>query len=110
MITPAEYHTLIYRHMSEKEWQQQVIDTAHTLGYTCYHNPDSRRSTAGYPDLALLRKPPYPPRYVLLELKKETGRVSKAQTQWIEGLKAAGIEVYVLRPHQYDELVEILKR
>ena len=51
--------------VTEAAWQQTVIEAADLLGWFVYHNPDSRRSTAGFPDLVLIRAP----RVMFLELK-----------------------------------------
>jgi len=57
--------------ITEKEWQAQVIKLATMLSWKVFHTHDSRRSTAGYPDLTLVRRS----RVVFAELKTDTGRV-----------------------------------
>ena len=42
-------------HSSEKEFRQTVIAVFAAAGWHVYHNPDSRRSSAGWPDLQLLK-------------------------------------------------------
>lgn len=108
MVTSAEYRAQVDSQMSEKEWQAQVIELAYTLGYVTYHTYDSRRCEPGLPDLFLLRMAP--PRFVVIELKTTRGRISKEQRIWLNGLRAAGIEAFVFRPHQWNELVEELQR
>jgi hypothetical protein len=90
--------------VTEREFQQQIIDTARLLGWKCYHTFDSRRSEAGYPDLCLVRD-----RIVWLECKTEAGRVSPAQADWIAAINAAGGNALVVRPSQWDEIVRSLK-
>ena len=58
------------QHMSEKDWQQAVIDYARLRGYLVYHTHDSRRSEPGFPDLICLRAG----RLVVMELKSAGGR------------------------------------
>lgn len=91
--------------MTEKEWQKQVVDLARALGWRTYHPWLSIRSERGWPDLALFK----PGRFLLAELKRETGDVSPAQESMIADLRAAGVTVYVWRPSDWDEVVEVLR-
>lgn len=108
MVTTAEYRVQVESQMSEKEWQAQVIALARSLGYVTYHTYDSRRCEPGLPDLFLLRMAR--PRFVAIELKTTRGRITSEQRTWINGLRAAGIDAFVFRPNQWNELVEELKR
>lgn len=94
---------LIYRGIKEKDFQAQVIHIAQLCGWLVHHEFDSRRSTAGYPDLSLvhaLRR-----QYIMVELKTERGRVRPEQQMWIEALRASGIECHVWRPHDIDRII-----
>lgn len=91
----------------EKDWQKQVRQLADTLGYRrSYHTYNSRRSDTGFPDLVLVS--PQRHRIVYLELKRENGKVTKQQAQWIRDLHAAGAEVYVARPRNLQALAAVL--
>ncbi len=90
--------------MSEKEWSAQVAQLAKTLGWRRYHTYRSERSEPGWPDEALVRD-----RFVLLELKAETGRLSGAQRDWLAALTAAGVEAYVARPSDLEALAAVLQ-
>jgi hypothetical protein len=90
--------------MLEREWQSQVTQAARLLGWRVYHTHDSRRSEPGWPDLALVRD-----RLVMAELKTDTGRLSKAQRDWVTSLANAGVEVYVWRPSDIDHVLRTLK-
>jgi len=91
--------------VTEASWQQTVVDLAELTGWWVYHNPDSRRSTPGFPDLVLIRAP----RVMFLELKRETGRLSTAQREVLAELEVCpGVEVHVARPSQWASLVEWL--
>ena len=47
---------------------------------------------------------------ILAELKSDTGKLTPAQTVWIELLCACpGIEVYLWRPADFDDVTEILR-
>ena len=91
--------------MTEREWQAQVVDAARLMGWRVYHTHDSRRSEPGWPDLALVRD-----RLVMAELKTDTGRVSNDQQKWLALLTAAGVETYLWRPSDFDEVLAVLKR
>lgn len=93
--------------VTERQWQDQVLEVAHLTGWRTYHTHDSRRSAPGWPDLALCR----PPRLLLVELKTDVGRVSPAQAEWLEDLgRCAGVEVYIWRPADLDTVVATLRR
>lgn len=105
MTTLAEYHAHLAKEMSERSLQDAVIALADRLGFMVYHTYDSRRSTAGYPDLHLV----HPGRgvHLMRELKKQSGRVTAAQQDWLTALAAAGVDVGVWRPLDfYDKTIE----
>jgi hypothetical protein len=76
--------------LSERDWQQQCLDYARLMGWLVYHTFNSQRSEPGYPDLTMVRE-----RVVFAELKVGRGRVTHAQTRWLERLQRAGAEAYV---------------
>lgn len=92
----------------EKQWLATVIDIAHTYGWMCYHTHDSRHSEPGFPDLLMLGHG----RIVFAELKVEEisgkGKVTHYQEVWINGLRAAGQDVYVWRPSDVDQVHAVL--
>lgn len=91
--------------VSEKRFQEQVIQLANLSGWLCYHTHDSRRSAPGFPDLVLVR----PPEIIFAELKTEEGRVRPEQRAWLEALGACpGVEVRVWRPAAWREIAEVL--
>jgi hypothetical protein len=92
--------------MSEKSFQAAVLQVAQMYGWRFYHTHDSRRSPHGWPDLALVH--PGQRRFLLVELKRENGRVSKPQEAWIADLSAAGVDVRVWRPSDLDAIPGIL--
>jgi VRR-NUC domain len=90
--------------LTEKEWQAQVKELATMLGYKrAYHTFDSRRSQSGFPDLVLVRD-----RVIFAELKRQDGKPSAAQKEWLDGLASAGAEVYLWRPSDLDEVATVL--
>ena len=89
---------------SERDFQRQVLALAKLRGWLAFHTYDSRRSTAGVPDLLLVR----PPRVVFAELKTERGMVSPAQRAWLDALGRCSVESYCWRPSCWGELDAIL--
>jgi len=89
--------------LTERDWQRTVLDLAAMYHWGCYHTHDSRRSQPGFPDLVLWRE-----RVVFAELKVPGGRLTPLQRQVLEGLRAAGGEVYVWWPQHLDEAREVL--
>jgi hypothetical protein len=86
--------------VSEKAWQEQVIEMATLTRWQHFHVYESRRSVAGWPDLTLVR----PPELLVAELKTDRGRVTPAQRDWLALLAACGIETHVWRPRDFDEV------
>ena len=98
--------TLLLNAVRECDFQAQVQDLARLCGWRTYHTYDSRRSPEGYPDLCMVRSP----RLVYAELKSERGKLTPAQLEWLAELREiAGVETYVFRPSDWDEIVELLR-
>ena len=93
--------------LSEKLFMGRVIAGANALGYLVYHTHDSRRSTAGWPDLVLCH--PKSHRLLIVEVKTDAGKVSVAQQMWLDALILAGVEALVLRPADWDTFWETLR-
>ena len=66
----------------EKDFMEDLVKKAGFAGWMVYHTYDSRRSTAGFPDLVLVK----PPVVIFAELKTEKGTPSTAQDEWLEKL------------------------
>jgi hypothetical protein len=78
--------------ISERLYQQSIVDLARILGWRTYHTFDSRRSAPGFPDLVLVKGE----RLVFAECKAARGKVSQAQRGWLEALSAvSSIEIYL---------------
>ena len=89
--------------ITEKEFQDQIIELARYTGYLVYHDQDSRRSEPGFPDLCLVGD-----RCIFLEVKRQNGVVSRAQVDWITRLVKAGIIARVVRPSDWDWIQQAL--
>jgi hypothetical protein len=109
-LTPAERSL---RNITEAQWQRTVTDLATLGGWLWYHSPANRpvrgrvqNIVAGFPDLTLVRGS----RILFFELKRQTGRVTPAQIEWLAALAAAGAEVHILRPSDTEKVRLLLTR
>jgi len=96
--------------ISEKAFFSQVEDLLKRFQWEFEHTFEqgvyARRTTKGFPDIVACR----PPRLLFIELKSERGKVTEAQQEWLDALKATGkVEVYLWKPSQFEEIVEILR-
>lgn len=105
MSRPRPARVVLDSAVSERQFQDAIVELATRLGWMWYHVPDSRRCPPGWPDLALWR----PPQFLLVELKREGGRLSPVQRQTIEQLRECGLEVCIWRPAMWSEIEETLR-
>lgn len=99
----------------EADFQRQVLDLAHYLGWRSNHVRKSTvrqgkwatsTSCVGWPDLTLW----HPRRGIIfVELKAEKGRVSPAQHEVLESLAAAGGRTFTWQPKDWPEIEAVLK-
>ncbi len=80
--------------MTEAQFQDMVVALCKLLGVAWYHPYFSRRSAAGWPDLALCGAQGF----MLRELKTEKGRLTRDQETWGLMLRQAGVSWDVWRP------------
>ena len=91
--------------MTEKELQAQVQQLAKLGGWQFYHTWNSIHSAPGFPDNVMAKTP----RLVFMELKTELGKVTAAQQKWLEILATVpGVEVYLFRPSEFEEIKKVL--
>jgi hypothetical protein len=90
--------------LSEREFQRQVTDMCELFGWEWHHQTLSIYSKRGWPDLALMRE-----RFMLFELKTENGQPTYEQYHLLELLQNAGVEAYLFRPSDFEEIAEILR-
>lgn len=81
--------------LTEEQFQSEVIRLAKRNGWRCFHPRDSRKSEAGWPDLAMVHRVFG---FVTAELKVGRNQLSAAQAAWVEDLECAGVRVFVWRP------------
>lgn len=92
--------------LTEKQFQQWLMDLAGITNWLAYHTHDSRRSAAGFPDTVLVKSG----RMIFAELKVGKRKATTEQTHWLmEACAVPGVESHVWYPHQRDEIEAILK-
>lgn len=98
--------------ITEKDFQGQIKDLAKLFGWLYYHTWRSIHSPAGFPDCVMIRGG----RLIFAELKSEKGKLSEKQEEWITAMRLGqkfatmpNWEVYVWRPSQIEEIIEILR-
>jgi hypothetical protein len=101
--------------VSEAAFQDQVIQLAHVYGWRVAHFRPAQTSKGwrtavaadgkGFPDLVLVRD-----RLIVAELKARTGRPTPEQHAWLEATARAGVETYMWRPADLDEIGRVLAR
>ena len=91
--------------MTEAELQKRVLDLCDLLGLLVFHDNDSRRNRAGFPDLVIVGRH----RVLYRELKTDTGQLRPEQKTWLNRLVAAGADAGVWRPRDWSRAAEILK-
>jgi hypothetical protein len=111
-----------WRSYSEKAFQSKVMKYAREHGWTVAHFHDSRKmvrvgpgiykpvadgDAAGFPDLVAVRGP----EILFWELKKELPLKPKPrpkQVEWLNTLTAGGFEARVVKPSDWDYVVQRL--
>ena len=94
----------------EIAFMRNVLALAKMRGWLCYHTHISKRSTEGWPDLAMVKGE----RMVIAELKKQTGRTTPAQRTWLAllgGVAAASngaLSVHEWRPSDWPEIERVI--
>ena len=104
-----------YKHNpTEREFSQQVEDLLNLFGWRwCHFRPARtehgwRTAISGYqgfPDYIAVRGE----MLLIVELKSEKGKVTEQQQEWLDALKACGQTVYVWKPHDIEDIAEILR-
>lgn len=103
MVTKAKLQVLAA--LTEAEWQEWVENLATLRDWKHYHTHNSRRSDEGFPDLVLARGS----KLIVAELKKEGGKVSEAQREWLQAFALTGVDAYTWWPHDIEEVEEVLR-
>ena len=92
--------------LTEREFMAQLSQLARMLGYEVFHPWLSIHSERGFPDLTIWK----PGRFILAELKTDTGKLSPSQVEKLDSLRGCGrVEVFVWRPADWDNIVKLLE-
>lgn len=96
--------------MTEEELFLGVTGALTAGGYRWHHVRRSdlaiQQGQSGFPDLLAVH--PERGQVIVLELKSERGRVEPLQADWLDAFIACGIDARVVRPNDYQALVEEL--
>ena len=104
-MLPASAYSEISGCVTEKDFQETVVQAAEMFGWWHYHVADSRRSRPGFPDLVLIK----PPKVIFLEVKREKGRLTVAQAGVLAMLEdCSEVQAAVVRPTDWGQVVEWL--
>ena len=100
--------------MTERDFSSSIEATLRLCGWRWCHFRAARAAQgwrtplsgdAGFPDIVAVRGRPL----LFCELKAEAGAVRPEQRDWLEALEAAGQEVHLWRPRDWDAITETLK-
>lgn len=101
--------------ITERDFQKQVEDALDLFGWKWAHFKTSigykgfyqtaMSGHKGWPDIVATRAG----RLVTAELKSEAGVTDKGQRGWLYALAQAGCEVYVWKPSDIDDLIQVLR-
>lgn len=104
------------RALTEGQWQAQVCQLAEAHGYSWVHLRAARTKHGwrvpvegplgkGWPDLTLVGRG----RRIYAELKRELGKTTPEQEAVHQWIRENGGEVYVWRPSDLDEVIDVLR-
>lgn len=91
--------------ISERDFMAHVVKLAKERGFLVYHTWRSDKSEPGFPDLVLVRADAV----WWVEIKTETGKLTKAQRDWMQALEKANMRVRLWRPSDWPVILELLK-
>jgi hypothetical protein len=105
--------------MTEKEWQNQVLELAKLLGWkrahfrtvrvqrkngSVYYETPVQANGKGFPDLIMVRGN----RLIAAELKRDGEKLEPDQEEWARVLRNTPVEVYAWCPSDFELVQQIL--
>lgn len=109
---------LTVKDATEEGFLKLVLDVAKVWGWKSAHFRPAMTSRGwrtavsgdgkGFPDLMLIH--PGFGDIIVAELKSGKGKLTMEQKEWIEAFRACGIQAYVWRFEDWDEIVKILSK
>ncbi len=111
-ISTDDFKQLAYGDMTERQFQELIKQMANALNWKYFHDHDSRRNPAGFPDTCLVKEGVIhngqvvqPGRCVFAELKTTKGRLRPEQERWLDALRTVpGVETYLWRPSDLPKI------
>lgn len=91
--------------LTEREWQGLIVDAARWRGWYVVHFPNALYNPPGWPDLICFRDG----QTLFLECKTEKGRLGPRQQETILALREHGHTVYIARPSEEEEVMQLLE-
>lgn len=82
----------------------QVIEILQWHGWRVFHTWSSLHSDAGFPDVFAIHQRTGD--RLVAELKRESGKLSVQQIEWLALFEFADIDHYVWRPSDVDAVIE----
>jgi hypothetical protein len=106
--------------VAEARFQAQVVRLARELGLVVHHHYDARKSSPGWPDLAIVDPRPVGwtgpigetqgmPYVYLVELKTARGKLTREQELWLRALHGKTVVAECWRPGQLQEILAKLR-
>ena len=102
--------------ISERDFQDNVIELAQTLGWVVHHDRPARQGEGwvtpiqgnpGFPDLVLAKGG----RVIFAELKSEKGKVTDNQEAWLTAIQPDPLvepTAFVWRPSDLEQIQKVL--
>lgn len=97
----------VLRAMTERQWEDTVLDGLRLHGWVCFHDRVPFRSEPGYPDLTCFNVTQK--RCIWIELKTEAGTLTDSQRAWGEVIVSAGKEWYLWRPSSWASAERVMR-
>jgi hypothetical protein len=103
---------------SEAVFQGKVLEVAELCGWYAVHHracrvgrkfmtPIQGPGAEGFPDLVLCH--PVQHRLLFRELKTDRGHLTAGQQRWVQGLEAAGADIGVWKPSDWERITAELQ-
>ncbi len=105
-IDAADLPALVRASWAEKQFQAEVKALAEENHWLVYHDYDSRRSAAGFPDLVLVHVRRR--LAIFAELKVKDRPPTPAQQRWLAALMGAGLTAVLWTPGDWSVIVAVL--
>ncbi len=107
-MTISPGRAVLLANIAHAEFLRWVLHYAKRQGWRVKCDHDSRtehwQSDSGWPDIFMVRGV----RAVAMELKVGRDRMKRTQVEWKAALAATGVETYVFRPTDEDEIRVVL--